>query len=249
VHAEKVVGELDDALLVGPGVHDGAPPVLEKLLERDDLTGVLALAGQDHVQRLVEDDLLAPSQLDPVDLGVHGHAHLPAPGEHVDGPVVVGVQERAVRAGRLRELVDLLAQRRDVLLRLLQGVGQLLVLRDGLGQLPLGLEQPLLEGLDTSGPLRQAPAQDRDLLVGLAAPIAQPVELLAQRQLSFLFRLGRWNHLLGMSGRLLGPYTGPGAKLALRHGEHGLRSGAPVDSCGSDKRWARHLGWRAWSPP
>ncbi len=217
------MGELDHALLVGPGVHDGTPPVLEKLLERDDLTGVLALAGQDHVQGLVEDDLLAPAQLDSVDLGVHRHPHLATTGEDIDGAVVVGVQERPVGARGLGELVDLFAQRGDVLLGLLQGVGQLLVLRDRLGQLALGLEQPLLEGLDASGPLRQAPAQDRDLLVGLAAPIAQPVELLVQRQLSFLFRLGRWNHLLGMSGRLLGPYTGPDGKLALarRRAENG----------------------------
>ena len=120
------------------------------------------------------------------------------PGEDVDGAVVVGVQERPVGARGLGELVDLLAQRGDVLLRLLQRVGQLLVLRDGLGQLALGLEQPLLEGLDAPGPLRQAPAQDGDLLVGLAAAFAQPVELLAQRQLSFLFRLGRRNHLPGL---------------------------------------------------
>ena len=167
---------------------------------------------------------------DGVDLGMHGHPHLPATGEDVDGAVVVGVQEGPVGARGLGELVDLLAQRGDVLLGLLQGVGQLLVLRHSLGQLALGLEQALLEGLDASGPLRKTPAQDRDLLVGLAAPIAQPVELLAQRQLSFLFRLGRWNHLLGMSGRLLGPYTGPSAKLALRRPGYGLRSGAPVDS-------------------
>ena len=112
------------------------------------------------VERLVEDDLLAPAQLDPVDLGVHGHPHLAATGEDVDGAVVVGVQEGPVGARRLGELVHLFAQRGDVLLGLLQRVGQLLVLRDGLGQLALGLEEPLLERLDPAGPLRQAPAQD-----------------------------------------------------------------------------------------
>ena len=32
VHAEQVVGQLDDPLLVGPGVDDGPPAVLEQLL-------------------------------------------------------------------------------------------------------------------------------------------------------------------------------------------------------------------------
>ena len=169
VHAEEVVGELDHALLVGPGEDDGPPAVLEDLLQGDDLTGVLALAGQDDVERLVEDDLLAPAQLDGVDLGVHGHPHLAATREDVDGAVVVGVEERPVGARGLGELVDLLAQGGDVLLGLLQRVGQLLVLRDGLGQLALGLEQPLLERLDAAGALRQAAAQDADFLFGLQA--------------------------------------------------------------------------------
>ena len=217
VHAEEVVGELDHPLLVGPGVDDGPPAVVEELLQGDDLTGVLALAGQDDVERLVEDDLLAPAQLHPVDLGMHGHAHLAAPGEDVDGPVVVGVQERPVRARGLGELVDLLAQRGDVLLRLLQGVGQLLVLRHRLGQLALGLEQPLLERLDAAGPLRQASAQDGDFLVGLhgtvradgpalrAAPAVVPLPARPSEPPPGL-----------VSGRLLRPYTGPGAKLTLK---------------------------------
>ena len=246
VHTEQVVGELDHPLLVGPGVHDGAPAVLEELLQGDDLTGVLALAGQDHVERLVEDHFLAPAKLDPVDLGVHGHPHLATAREDVDGPVVVGVEERPVGARGLGELVDLLTQRGDVLLGLLQGVGQLLVLGDGLGQLALGLEQPLLEGLDASGPLRQASAQDRDLLVGLAAPVAQTVELLAQRQLSFLFRLGRRNHLLGLSpDASLRPYTGPDAKLTLKEG--GDDADVPVDSGPSDNGSDRHVRWRSGS--
>ena len=224
MNTEEVVGELHHPLLVGTGVHDGAAAVVEDLLERDDLTRVLALARQDDVEGLVEDDLLSPAQFHRVDLGMHGHAHLAAAREHVDGGVVVGVQERPIGAGRLRELVHLFAQRRDVLLGLLQGVGQLLVLRDRLGQLALGLEESLLERLDASGPLRQAAPQDGDLLFGLTCPVSQPVELVAQRQLSFLFRLGRWNHLLGLSGRLLGPYTGPGAKSALSKAGYGRGS-------------------------
>ena len=64
-------------------------------------------------------------------------------------------EERAVGRRRLGELLDLLAQGGQLLLGLLQGEGQLLVLRGGLGQLALRLEEPLLEGLD---PARGSPA-------------------------------------------------------------------------------------------
>ena len=63
VDAQKAVGELDHPLLVGPGVDDGPAAVLEELLQRDDLAGVLPLTGQDDVERLVQDDFLAPAQL------------------------------------------------------------------------------------------------------------------------------------------------------------------------------------------
>ena len=45
-----------------------------------------------------------------LELGVQGDPHLAAAGEHVDGAVVVGGEERAVRRRRLGELLDLLAQ-------------------------------------------------------------------------------------------------------------------------------------------
>jgi hypothetical protein len=49
------------------------------------------------------------------------------------------------------QLLDLLAERGDVLARLTQGGGQALVLGDGLGELALGLEDALLEGADPLG--------------------------------------------------------------------------------------------------
>jgi len=79
------------------------------------------------------------------EIGLHGDAHLAAAGVHVDGVVVVDAEDGAVARRRLGELVDLVAQRRDVLARLAQRVGELLVLRDGLGELALGLEQTLFE--------------------------------------------------------------------------------------------------------
>ena len=60
--------------------------------------------------------------------------HLASAGEHVDGAVVVLADDHAVRRRRLGELVDLVAERGDVLARLAEGVAELLVLRRRLGQ-------------------------------------------------------------------------------------------------------------------
>ena len=86
-------------------------------------------------------------------------------------------EEGAVGGRRLGELLDLLAQRGQLLLGLLQGEGELLVLGDGLGQLALGLEQPLLEGLDPTGALLEPTAQGGDFFLGLEEPGAQRLEL------------------------------------------------------------------------
>jgi hypothetical protein len=112
---------------------------------RHDLARDVGRAGQDDVERLVERDLLAPLELVEFDLGVQRNPHLAAAGQHVDGAVVVLADHDAVGRWRLRELVDLLPQRRDVLARLPQGVGEFFVLGDRLRQLALGLEQTLFE--------------------------------------------------------------------------------------------------------
>ena len=131
----------------------------------DDLAGDLEPAGEHDVERLVERDLLAALELLDVDLGVHGDAHLAAGGEDVDGAVVVGAEERAVGRRRHRELLDLFAERRDVLAGLAQGRREALVLGDGLGQLALGLEQALLEGADPLRGVLEAAAEDDDLFL------------------------------------------------------------------------------------
>ena len=121
----------------------------------------LAAAGQHDVERLVEHDLGPRSSVVVVELGVQRHPHLAAAGEHVDGAVVVAAEQRAVGGRRLGELVDLFAQRGDVLARLAQGVGQLLVLGHGLGELALGLEQALLERAHALGRVLQPAPQRR----------------------------------------------------------------------------------------
>ena len=95
---------------------------------------------------------------------MHRHAHLAAGAEHVDGVVVVGAEVGAVGGGRLGELVDFFAQRRDVLARFTQRVGELLVVADGLGQLALGLEQLLFEGTNALGRILEPTAERDDFL-------------------------------------------------------------------------------------
>ena len=88
--ADQQVGQLADPLLVGPADDEGPAAVVEQLLDGDDLAGDLARAGEDDVERLVEDDLAAPlEQLVAVEVGVQRHAHLAARRVDVDGAVVV----------------------------------------------------------------------------------------------------------------------------------------------------------------
>ena len=132
-----------------------------------------------------------------LDLGVQGHAHLAAPREHVDGAVVVGREEGAVRRRRLSELLDLLAEIGDLLPRLAQGVGELLVLRHRLGQLALGLEQALLERADALGCVLQlAPELDDFLLESLHLLEETRDFLLVGGQAAFVLRVAGHDHLL-----------------------------------------------------
>src|SRR3546814_21196599 len=91
----------------------------------------------------------------------------------VDGAVLVVAEEGAVRRRRLGELVDLLAQRRYVVARLAEGVGELLVLGNGLGQMALGLEQTLLQGSHALRCVLDATAERDDLLLQRAGVLLQ----------------------------------------------------------------------------
>ena len=179
--------------------------VVEQLLEGDDLTGDLVPARQDDVEGVVEDDLLAALELVELDLGVQGDAHLAAAGEHVDGAVVVGRQERAVRRRGLGELLDLLAQVGDLLARLPQRVGELLVLRHRLGQLALGFEQALFEGADALRRVLELAPELDDLFLQRLHLLEEPRDLLlVGGQAAFVLRVAGHDHLLP---GLLATYT------------------------------------------
>jgi hypothetical protein len=161
------------------------------------------------------------------DVRVQRDAHLATAGEDVDRPVVVRHQIGAVGVRRPGQLVDLFPQRRDVLAGLLEREGQLLVLRDGLGKLALGLEQALLEGADAVRGLGQAPAQLDDLFLGNVHPLDQlgRTGLVARRPIPspvshsasppvFVNTVGCREHRA-----LSGPYTSNGRATARSYAE------------------------------
>ena len=130
------VGELDDPLLVGAAVDEDAA-LVEHFLDGDHLTLSVGVAHADDGEGLVQDDLVAPLDLSRVEARVQRDAHLASRGEDVDGAVVVEVDERAVDRGRLGQFLDLVAQRGDLVARLLDRDRQFLVVRTCLGQLRL----------------------------------------------------------------------------------------------------------------
>ena len=84
-----------------------------------------------------------------------------------------------------------------MLARLAQGVGELLVLRHGLGQLALGLEQPLLERAHALGRVLQPAPQRDDLFLERLRLLAELGDLLARRQPGAVRARGRdGDHLL-----------------------------------------------------
>jgi hypothetical protein len=153
------------ALLVG--VRDDEDPVSvgEDLLQHDDLADLFVVEGGDHVESLVEHDLLSASQLVELDGGTDVHAQLAAASEHVDGVILVAGQERAETGRRLREPVDLLLESHDLVASLTESLREPFVLcRDG-RQGPLGVGEPLLDRPGVSRGLGEPAPQIRDLLL------------------------------------------------------------------------------------
>ena len=192
--AAQRVGQLAHPLLVGPPDDERPHAVVHDVLDRHHLTGVLGVAGEDHVEALVEHDLEATLEQVVVDLGMQLDLHLAAAREDVDRAVVVLADDHAVRRRWLGQLVDLVAQRGDVFARLTERVAQLLVLADRLGELALGLEQTLLEGPDAIRSVGEACPQLGDLL-------AEHGDLSFERSGRFVFGLRHVRTLPTVVGR------------------------------------------------
>ena len=159
------------------------------------------------------------------DVGVQRHPHLATAGEDVDGAVVVAAEEGAVGRRRLGELLDLLAQRGDVLARLAQGVGELLVLGDRLGELALGLEQALLEGAHPLGGVLEAAPKDDDLFLEDPDLLVEVLDLVGQACLvGFVVVRVDGNHLLvDLSATLPSPPGDPvPRRRAVTHRARGV---------------------------
>ena len=162
----QVIGQLGDPLLVGTADNEGTSARDEDLLDRHNLTGQVGRPHHHDVVGLVEHHFGTPAQLGDLHGGRHLDPHLATPGLHVDRAVVVGGEQRGVAGRGTGELVDLLAQRSDVIAGFAQREGELLVLRDRLGQLRLDLDQTVLEGPDAFGRLGAATGEHGELALG-----------------------------------------------------------------------------------
>ena len=117
--------------------------------------------GLDHVERLVEHDLLAtPQRVD-----VHGradvHPELAAAGEDFDRAVFSGLEEHAEPGRRLCQPVDFLLEGDDLVPGLLEGGHQALVLAGDGREVRLYLVETLFEESWPAGETRPASASAR----------------------------------------------------------------------------------------
>src|SRR5690606_3408164 len=120
---------------------------------------------RDHVQRVVEQHLLAAAEVVDVHRRGDRYPHLAPGGEDVHGLVVVPAQEDPVAARRLRQAVDLLLQGDDLRPRLLERGDQPLVVFREAGQLRGRGGEPLLQLTHVSGALADLPARQCQLLL------------------------------------------------------------------------------------
>ena len=100
------------------------------------------------------------------------HPHLATGGEDVHGSIVVAGQKGSIGRRWLGELVHLVTQRGDVVPRLAQRIGQLLVLRYGLGQLSLGFKQAFFQGAHPLGGVGNPAPQKGNLVFKRTALVA-----------------------------------------------------------------------------
>lgn len=174
---QERLGEPHHPFLVGVPDHQGALAVLEDFLEGDDVPGPFELHGLDHVEGLVEHDLLAAPEVFRFDAGADVHAELSAAGEDVDGAVFVRLKEDTEAGRRLCEPVDFLLECDDLVAGLTERICQSLVLRGDAGQVCLELDDPLFENPRVSRRVGELTSQDGDFLLeigNLAGGVLRP---------------------------------------------------------------------------
>jgi len=110
-----------------------------------DLADCVDVANGNDVEAVVENDFLAPLDRRSIEFRMNGDAHLATVRHDVERTVVVATENDSVPGRRLGELLHFLAESRHVIACLAQGERELLVVGDRSRELPLGLEQPLLE--------------------------------------------------------------------------------------------------------
>src|SRR5690554_4136499 len=121
------VGELHDLFFVGVGDHHH-PAVLQLLADAHHLAGPLEATDVDHVVALVEEHFLADRELLDLDRRLGRHAQLAVAGHHVEGAVLVDLEDGAEVVRRCGQLLDLGPQHAELLTGFLENRGQLVVL-------------------------------------------------------------------------------------------------------------------------
>ncbi len=150
VHEDMIADlELDGAEWVSHDTHlvlvgaegDYRSALLQHLLENDHIALNFVARHLDHVEPLVEHELLTRLESLRLDRGMQVDLHLATLGQDVDGRVLVEGEIDAVRGGRSAQLVNFLFERGDLLPRLVESIHELLVLIEGLHELTIGLAQ------------------------------------------------------------------------------------------------------------
>ncbi len=133
---------------------DDGPVLPQAILHPDHLSLFVESADLDHVQGLVQDDLLPlPETLD-VETRMEVHLHLPSGHVNVQSVILIEARKNSITRRRRGQLLDLLLHRLDLFARLLESLGQFLVLTKRMIDTPLGLMQRgnlLLQAPNLSG--------------------------------------------------------------------------------------------------
>src|SRR5215211_4403043 len=159
--------EPDDAFLVAVSDHQCPIAVLEHFLEQHDLTDLVELQDLHHVHRLVDHHLLAGRQGFKIDIRAHTDAHLATCGKDVGGVLLARGEEDSEAGWWLRQPVNLVLQRDDLVPRLTEGGCEALIVGGGGPSIRTGIGQP--------------PLQHCDVMRMRRDPLPEPVKLVSER--------------------------------------------------------------------